>query len=125
MIQMKRCLVIDDFEVIRTVARNILEQNGYMVLEAATTTQALEQCRTELPHVILLDWQTPGISTLEFLTGLRQLVRGVPPRVIYCATTRDRDDIARVMAAGASDVLEKPFDRLSLLSKLTPRSEAA
>lgn len=122
---MKRCLVIDDFEVIRTVARTILEQNGYTVLEAATTTQALEQCRTELPHVILLDWQTPGISTLEFLTGLRQLVRGTPPRVIYCATTRDREDIARVMAAGASDVLEKPFDRLSLLSKLAPRSEAA
>lgn len=121
----KRCLVIDDFEVIRKVARSILEDNGYLVLEAPNTTQALEQCQAELPHVILLDWQTPGMPTLEFLTKLRQLTRTIVPHVIYCATTIDRDDIAKVMAGGADDVLEKPFDRLSLLSKLAPVAQAA
>lgn len=125
MIGSKRCLVVDDFEVIRKVARSVLEDNGYTVLEAQSTTQALEQCQAELPHVILLDWQTPGISTMDFLAGLRQLSRVTIPHVIYCTTTIDRDDIAKVMAAGADDVLEKPFDRMSLLAKLIPAAKAA
>lgn len=120
-----RCLVVDDFEIIRNVARSILEDNGYIVLEAPSTTQALEQCQAELPHIILLDWHTPGVPTLEFLTKLRQMTRTTVPHVIYCATTIDRDDIAKVIAAGADDVLEKPFDRMSLLAKLAPLAQAA
>lgn len=121
----EQCMVIDDFEVIRAVARSILEDNGYAVIEAASAAQALEQCQTEMPHIILLDWQTAGITPIEFLNGLRALTRGMFPRVIYCTTTIDRADIAAVMAAGASDVLEKPFDRMSLLSKLLPAAKAA
>lgn len=121
----QQCMVIDDFEVIRSVARSILMDNGYAVIEAANAVQALEQCQTEMPHIILLDWQTPGMTPVEFLNGLRAMTRGLFPRVIYCTTTIDRADIASVMAAGASEVLEKPFDRMSLLSKLLPAVKAA
>lgn len=122
---MMQCLVVDDFEIIRKVARRILEDNGYTVIESASAAQALEQCQAEMPNVILLDWLTPGMTALEFMTGLRQLTRGTLPSVIYCTSEVDKDDCARMIAAGAAEILVKPFDRLMLLSKLAKLASGA
>ena len=64
---MKTCLVVDDSRVIRKVARRVLEDIGFYIAEASDGLEALAWCRTEMPDAVLLDWNMPVMSGIEFL----------------------------------------------------------
>jgi two-component system, chemotaxis family, chemotaxis protein CheY len=115
---MKHCLVVDDSSVIRKVARRILEDLDFEVTEAEDGRQALEQCRSVMPDIILVDWHMPTLSGVEFLSELRGTFGGTKPKVVFCASENDVAHIARAMRAGADDYILKPFDREVVESKL-------
>ena len=69
---MKSCLVVDDSKVIRKVARHILEGLDFSVSEAADGREALDACLASTPDVILLDWNMPVMSGMDFLRALRE-----------------------------------------------------
>lgn len=108
---MKSCLIVDDSSVVRKVARRILEDLDYIVEEAEDGQEAFDKCRQEMPDAILLDWQMPIMSGLEFLKLLRAYVGGQTPHVVYCVTEYDIGQIALAKKAGANDYIMKPFDR--------------
>lgn len=123
---MRSCLIVDDSSVVRKVARRILEDLDYIVDEAEDGQEAIDKCRQEMPDAILLDWQMPIMSGLEFLKLLRAYVGGEKPRVIYCTVENDIGAIAMALKAGADDYMMKPFDRQVLMSKFsTDTFEAA
>jgi two-component system chemotaxis response regulator CheY len=115
---MKTCLVVDDSEVVRKVARRIFEQLNFESTEAESGQDALDFCAKAMPDAILLDSHIPPMATVEFLMSLRALANGSKPVIIYCATDNDPTEIARALTAGADDYLLKPFDRDSLRAKL-------
>jgi two-component system, chemotaxis family, chemotaxis protein CheY len=115
---MKHCLVVDDSDIIRKVARRILESNGMEVTEAASGQEAVERCLDRMPDAVLLDWQMPVMSGLEFLGALRLSTRRPRPYIFYCTTENDPVEISRALAGGADDVIIKPFDRASIEEKL-------
>jgi two-component system chemotaxis response regulator CheY len=121
---MKTCLVVDDSQVVRKVARRILESIKLQVTEADSAQRALELCQQDLPDVVLLDYHMPGMGTVEFLSSLRALPGGKSPFVVYLTTENDSADISRTIAAGADDFIQKPFDRKSLTAKFTPPASA-
>jgi hypothetical protein len=53
---MKACLVIEDSNVIRKVARRILEGLEFEIAQAENGEEAVEACRKLMPEGILLDW---------------------------------------------------------------------
>ncbi|WP_439816210.1 response regulator [Zavarzinia sp. CC-PAN008] len=114
---MKTCLIVDDSRVIRTVARRILVELGFEVDEAADGSIALEKCRARMPDGILLDWNMPVMSGIEFLRALRADPGGTQPKVILCTTENDISHIREAIAAGADEYVMKPFDREILESK--------
>ena len=69
---MKTCLIVDDSKVIRKVARHILETLDFQVEEAGDGREALDRCVAKMPDVVLLDWNMPVMSGMEFLKVLRQ-----------------------------------------------------
>ena len=115
---MKYCLVVDDSKVIRKVARHILETLNFTVDEAEDGREALDRCGTRMPDVILLDWNMPVMSGMEFLRALRQSDHADQPKVVFCTTENDVAHIRAAIAAGADDYVMKPFDRETILSKL-------
>jgi two-component system chemotaxis response regulator CheY len=116
---MKTCLIVDDSEVVRKVARRIFEHLDFEPAEAESGEAALGMCARSMPDAILLDSHIPPMATVEFLTSLRALAGGKDmPVVIYCATDNDPSEIARALTAGAADYLLKPFDREALRAKL-------
>jgi two-component system chemotaxis response regulator CheY len=121
---MKSCLIVDDSTVVRKVARRILEDLDYIVEEAEDGQEAFDKCRQEMPDAILLDWQMPIMSGLEFLKLLRAYVGGEKPHVVYCTVENDIGAIAMALKAGASDYMMKPFDRRILESKFEPHLAA-
>jgi two-component system chemotaxis response regulator CheY len=114
---MKSCLIVDDSSVVRKVARRILEGMDFVVEEAEDGQDAYEKCKREMPDAILLDWNMPIMSGLEFLKLLRAYVGGEKPYVVYCTVENDIGHIAQALKAGANDYMMKPFDRTLIESK--------
>jgi two-component system chemotaxis response regulator CheY len=115
---MKTCLVVDDSKVIRKVSRHILETLGFAVREAEHGRQGLERCAEEMPDVILLDWNMPVMTGIEFIGELRQRDGGDRPKVVFCTTENDVAHIREAISAGADEYVMKPFDYDTLQIKL-------
>jgi len=108
---MKTCLVVDDSSVVRKIARRILEEIGFHVIEAEDGEQALKACNKSLPEAILLDWNMPVMDGYDFLGRLRRMSGGDQPKVVFCTTENDIDHISRALNAGANEYIMKPFDK--------------
>ena len=115
---MKTCLVVDDSRVIRTIARRMLEELSFSVREAVNGQDALDSCLDDMPEVILLDWNMPVMSGIDFLRRLRISDGGADPVVVFCTTENDVDHIRIALEAGANEYIMKPFDSEILQTKL-------
>ena len=115
---MKTALVVDDSAFIRKIAKQILDNMGFKVSEAKDGAHALEQCQVALPELILLDWNMPVMSGLEFLTKLRKMPHGDEPQVVFCTTENTREKIMAALEAGATEYIMKPFDQEIIRTKL-------
>ncbi len=114
---MKSCLVVDDSKVIRKVARHILEALEFEVAEAADGQEALDHCNRQNPDVILLDWNMPMMSGMDFLRAYRATMAEAA-KVIFCTTENGIAHIQAAIDAGADEYVMKPFDRETLQTKL-------
>lgn len=108
---MNTCLIVDDSRVIRTAVRRMVESLGFATSEAADGRQALDCCNSEMPDVVLLDWNMPVMNGLEFLKALRKLPHGDEPKVVFCTTENDIPHMEQAIEAGANEYIMKPFDR--------------
>ena len=115
---MRTCLVVDDSRVIRKVARRILEDIGYEIAEAADGMEALAWCRAAMPDAVLLDWNMPLMSGIEFLRRLRAEPGGETPVVVFCTVENDLAHIREALDAGANEYIMKPFDGDIIAAKL-------
>ncbi len=88
-----------------------LEDLEFEIDEPEDGRQALEACGRQMPDGILLDWNMPIMSGIEFLEELRQADGGAKPMVVFCTTENDMDHISRAIQAGANEYIMKPFDR--------------
>ena len=115
---MKTCLIVDDSRVIRKVSRHILETLDFEVEEAENGKEGLDRCMESMPDVVLLDWNMPVMTGIEFITRLRQRDGGDKPKVVFCTTENDVAHIREAISAGADEYVMKPFDHETLQIKL-------
>ena len=76
---MRHCLIVDDSEVIRKVAKKVLEEMNFTSAETDNTTDALDSCRRAMPDLVLLDWHMPQSSAHDFLQIMRHTEGGRTP----------------------------------------------
>ena len=114
---MRTCLIVDDSRVIRKVARRILEDLGFEIAEAADGMEALAWCRAAMPDAVLLDWNMPLMSGLDFLKSMRAEPEGDKPKVVFCTVENDLAHIEQALAFGADEYIMKPFDGDIIASK--------
>lgn len=116
---MKTCLIVDDSKVIRMVAKKILQDLEFETVEAADGQQALDACLSAMPDGVLLDWNMPVMSGIEFLRELRAAPGGDKPVVVFCTTENDIEHIQEAIEAGANEYIMKPFDSEIIQAKFT------
>jgi two-component system chemotaxis response regulator CheY len=114
---MNYCLIVDDSRVIRKVSRDIVQSLDFRVAEAENGQAGLLACETEMPDVILLDWNMPVMDGYAFLKSLRDTPGGQAPKVIFCTTVNDLGQITKALEAGADEYIMKPFDKDILAAK--------
>jgi two-component system, chemotaxis family, chemotaxis protein CheY len=122
---MKRCLIVDDSSVIRTVAKRILAGPQMLVAEAATAQDAMDICSHEMPEIIVVDHRLPDMDSCELITRLMALHPDLKPHILYCICEFDVGPIMRAKRAGAKGYLMKPFTRSQLLESFRELEAAA
>jgi len=115
-------LVADDNDVAQRLCKRVLEKAGYSVLIAGDGLQAVDVALKRQPSMILMDVAMPGIDGLE---AMRRIKTEMPTMPIVIASAHSMaSDRERFLAAGADDVLSKPFrlaDLISIVDKLARR----
>ena len=107
---MTECLIVDDSRVIRTIARRILQELRFDTREAGDGVEALKACLDRMPDAVLLDWNMPVMTGIDFLKALRLLPNGAAPVVVFCTTENDYAHVQEAIALGADEYIMKPFD---------------
>jgi len=120
-----KVLVVDDEADILDLARMILEEDGYCVVEASDGEGALRKAEAENPDLILLDVVMPGKSGLEVCRALKaQAKTRHIPIVIFTVYGRYVDKKLSEKA-GADGFFNKPFSPQGLLREVTQRLKKA
>ncbi len=114
---MQRCLIIESSPIIRKVTRAILADFGFDVVEAAGGREGILQFNRHIPRLALVDAGITDMPALDVLRHMRNAAGG-KVQVLYCTTQFDVIEAQRASAAGATDLLVKPFDRHSLAARL-------
>jgi len=109
-----KVLLVDDSGLARRKMRQMLESDGYEVIEAEDGVVALERYFVDKPDLVLLDLVMRGMYGLEVLTKLRQL----DPAARVVVVSADVQDSSKemVQAAGAQGFLVKPAGRDDVLA---------
>jgi two-component system, chemotaxis family, chemotaxis protein CheY len=115
----KHCLIVDDSKVIRKISKHIFENIGFSVHEAENGAQALNHIATQKIDLVMLDWNMPVMTGIEFMEKLNASEAQHRPKVIFCTTESGLGFIRKALDAGADDYLLKPFDSPTILRKLS------
>ena len=108
---MKKCLIIDDSDVIREIIVRLVDDLGMEALEVSSAADGVEVCEEKQPAVVLLDWDLPKMGALDFLRGVGAMAEDKRPEIVLCATENDHQQFTLAKAAGAKHHLLKPFNR--------------
>jgi len=109
-------LIIDDEAAFRRALRLALGASGHEVIEAATGAEALEYLRTQVPELILLDWQMPGLDGLQACRAIRSACAAPIIMLTGRPLGPDKSCRGQALAAGAVDYVTKPFELSDLLA---------
>ncbi|MGH2829943.1 MAG: ANTAR domain-containing response regulator [Actinomycetota bacterium] len=108
----QRVLVAEDESIIRMDLREMLEEEGYEVLEAGDGEAAIRLARDGRPDLVILDIKMPvldGLSAARTISDER-----IAPCLILTAYSQ-RDLVEQAAESGAMGYLVKPFTKQDLL----------
>jgi two-component system, cell cycle response regulator DivK len=116
-----RILHVEDNPANRMIVRDLLEFQGYQVVEISNGEEALAAAEREHPDLILMDIQLPRISGLEASRRIkaRENLRHIP--IIAVTSFALSGDDQKAAAAGCDAYIAKPYrprDLLQLIKSL-------
>ena len=124
---MASILIVEDEASVREMLIDYLSKLRYNCLAARNVHSAKAQLAANSVDLLLLDWNLPSISGVEFIDWLRKDQRhAATPVIMLTARAEDRDQIM-ALSRGADDYLTKPFSLRVLtlrIEKLLQRNNA-
>jgi two-component system sensor histidine kinase/response regulator len=118
---MKKILVIEDEEPVRMNIAELLDLEGFAVLEAENGRIGLKIAQTEIPDLIISDANMPELDGYGVLSALRQNPKTAAIPFVFLTARADTTDMRQGMRLGADDYLTKPFTLDELLHTITTR----
>ena len=116
---MKRILVVDDDEFVRSMLRTTLIDAGYDVLDASNGRDALKVFRENPACIVILDIVMPEMEGIEAIQRLRERDPDVKIIAVSGGGSIDAVEYLRLAETfGATRTLYKPIDNKKLLATL-------
>ena len=113
----RRILVVDDDDALRHLLQVLLESDGYTVVTASTTQEALAALREGPPDLVLCDVRLPDAPPFALVDHLASdLATMHLPLVVCSGAVREIEQAGERLARPHLAVLLKPFDIDALLA---------
>ncbi|ADM08557.1 hypothetical protein PB2503_02397 [Parvularcula bermudensis HTCC2503] len=111
-------LIVEDNELNMKLFHDLLEVQGYRVLQAVNGAEALDLARAHRPDLILMDIQLPEKSGLDVTREIKadDELRAIP--VIAVTAFAMKSDEARIREGGCEDYIAKPISVPVFLDKV-------
>jgi two-component system chemotaxis response regulator CheY len=122
----KKILVVDDSILERELIIEILKAQGVKndFLQAANAEEAIDALGHHYREIgiILLDWQMPGISGLDFMKGVMALkwIKETPIIMVTAAAEKNNEKQARAVNPHLAGYIIKPYEPEDLLAAIAP-----
>lgn len=112
-------LVVDDYQTMVKILRNLLKQIGYENVDsAANGAEALSMIREKQYGLVISDWNMEPMTGFELLKNVRESGANAEVPFIMVTAESKTDNIVAARKAGVSNYLVKPFNQQSLKSKI-------
>lgn len=117
--KLTRILYVEDEPDIQMVARLALETLGGFTVEVCSSgDEAIARAPAFQPQFILLDVMMPGMDGPTTLKRLRGLPQTALTPIAFMTAKVQPNEVAQYKALGAVEVIPKPFDPMTLASRV-------
>ncbi|MGB0505596.1 MAG: response regulator [Pikeienuella sp.] len=108
-------LIVDDDQRIRSLLKQFLIKNGYLVTEARDAAHARRVLSGLAFDLLIIDVMMPGEDGFSLTSGIREAVEAP---ILLLTARGDTEDRITGLEAGADDYLPKPFEPRELLLRV-------
>ena len=118
---MKKILVVEDEpRHLKTIIEYLATGNqNYEILSARNGLIACSIAETELPDLIIMDWELPIMNGIDATIKLKGTKKTSAIPVIMCTgVMMTSQDLQTAFSAGAIDFIRKPVDQIELTSRV-------
>jgi two-component system chemotaxis response regulator CheY len=118
---MKTILVVDDSRIMRNIVKNTFSQLKIpcQFLEAGNGRDALALLQSQEVNLVLLDWNMPELSGLDFLKKVRAMEPYKSLPIIMVTSESAKYNVIEALKNGATDYIVKPVNEKIFIEKLS------
>src|SRR4030095_1312574 len=113
---MEKILIIDDNKYLRFTLSTLVEDSGYMPIEAGDKEKAIKMLTKKKPSLIILDKKLPDCDGMDLLKEIKLLDDEIP--VIMLTAYAENKNAEQALGLGAYAFLTKPFSNAEMMSTI-------
>lgn len=115
---MKRILIVDDDRLICSTVKDILENEGYEIILAFNSDEAIAKSTDIIPDLIILDLNIPTAGGIEVCKILRKEKKTKAIPIIILTGYKDEENKLLGLGVGADDYITKPFQIKEFITRV-------
>ena len=114
----KRAVIVEDNPLVASAIQDCLSRHGWNCHICSDGEQGLQQVRSQMPNIVLLELALPEIDGFEVCRRLRADTRTQAIPIIMLTSRGGAQDIVRGLDIGADDYIIKPFEPAELVARV-------
>jgi two-component system, OmpR family, phosphate regulon response regulator PhoB len=114
----KQILIVDRDVAAVEPLRQKLGESGFIVRAITDGTAAIAAVAERPPHLVIIDWNMPGLAALEVIQGVRNARAPQAVRLIILSALSDEQDVVTGLNLGADDYIAKPFSLREVVARV-------
>src|ERR1700678_1636623 len=114
----KQILIIDRDVAAVEPLRQRLGEVGLVVRAITDGNAAISAVAERPPHLVIIDWNMPGLAALEVIQGVRTARLPQAVRLIILSTLSGEQDVVTGLNLGADDYIAKPFSLREVVARV-------
>jgi two-component system phosphate regulon response regulator PhoB len=113
-----RILIIEQDSEMREPLQAKLAQAGFSVITLKLGEDAATVIDRDQPHLVMLDWDLPGVVALDLLRHIRRDKGSKAPRLIALSMLSGEQQVVAGLELGLDDYVAKPFSAREVVSRV-------
>jgi two-component system, OmpR family, phosphate regulon response regulator PhoB len=114
----KQILIVDRDVAAVEPLRQKLGETGFLVRAITDGVAAVAAVAERPPHMVIVDWNMPGLAALELIQGVRSARLPQAIRLIILTALSGEQDVVTGLNLGADDYIAKPFSLREVVARV-------